>query len=285
MLILDSGCGWIPDAPIKFMYHIINLIKNLTPVILIIMGSLDFGKAVMSQKEDEIKKAQGAFIKKIIAGAAVFFTIVFARWIVKIVDNAGGNSGNAWSCVSFLLNGSYSADDKTYYDGPNKTTSTTTESYRSCYNKCMKIPDTTAQNKCLETCQIPTTGETNDQQTCINKCITDYTNGTYVPKYVNKGTIIAECKKAFDYDNGEYGKACQRLEDCVEGYNGNTPPCEEITSANLNGKCSSEYQDYQNYYNKYGSAYADDPTNACQQYADNYLKNNIEQICKNECMN
>lgn len=128
MYILDSGCGWIPDAPVKFMYHIINLIKNLTPVILIIMGSLDFGKAVMSQKEDDIKKAQGAFIKKVIAGAAVFFVIVFAKWVVKILDEAGGNTGNAFSCVSLLLNGKYSADDKSYYDGPNTTKENTTNS-------------------------------------------------------------------------------------------------------------------------------------------------------------
>ena len=148
MFILDSGCGWIPDPPIKFMYHIINLIKNLTPVILIIMGSLDFGKAVMSQKEDEIKKAQGAFIKKLIAGAAVFFVVVFARWMIKIIGNAGGDTGNAFNCVSLLLTGSYSSDDTTYYDGPNrKTTNPTTEyDWRTDVN--------TNKSKCFEECRL-----------------------------------------------------------------------------------------------------------------------------------
>ena len=137
MLFRSSGCGWIPDAPVKFMYHIINLIKNLTPVILIIMGSIDFAKAVISQKEDEIKKAQTAFIKKLIAGAAVFFVVVFARWIVDIVNNAGGNANNAFRCASLLLKGSYSADDKTYYDGSNilKKTTTTVTTNRPKYDK------------------------------------------------------------------------------------------------------------------------------------------------------
>lgn len=127
MYILGSGCGWIPDAPVKFMYHIINLIKNLTPVILIIMGSIDFAKAVISQKEDEIKKAQVAFIKKLIAGAAVFFVVVFARWVLTIIDNTGQvDTSNAFKCVSLLLKGSYSSDNKTYYDGPNITNKTTT---------------------------------------------------------------------------------------------------------------------------------------------------------------
>lgn len=137
MYILDSGCGWIPDAPVKFMYHIINLLKNLTPAILIIMGSLDFGKAIMSQKEDEIKKAQGSFIKKLIAGAAVFFVVVLARWIVDIVNNslkkAGENPTNAFNCVSLLLTGKYSADDKSYYDPPVQKPTQTTKDYN--YNQ------------------------------------------------------------------------------------------------------------------------------------------------------
>lgn len=134
MYILGSGCGWIPDAPVKFMYHIINLIKNLTPVILIIMGSLDFGKAVISQKEEEIKRAQVAFIKKLIAGAAVFFVIVFARWVLTIIDNTGqADTSDAFKCVSLLLKGSYEADDKTYYEGPDVTKKTTTTSNNQKY--------------------------------------------------------------------------------------------------------------------------------------------------------
>lgn len=131
MYILGSGCGWIPDAPIKFLSNIIDIIKILTPVVLIIMGVISFGKAIMSQKEDEIKKAQGSFIKKIISGAAVFFVIVFAEWVMNILSNAGATTNDAIRCVNTVLNGTYSADDKDYYNPGNSTTKATTEKTQS----------------------------------------------------------------------------------------------------------------------------------------------------------
>lgn len=251
MFILDSGCGWIPDPPIKFMYHIINLIKNLTPVILIIMGSLDFGKAVMSQKEDEIKKAQGAFIKKLIAGAAVFFVVVFAKWMVKIIDNAGGNTGNAFNCVSLLLTGSYSADDTTYYDGPNiKTTKSTT-----VFN--WKTTTKAPTQSCYE--------ENKDK---IEQCIKENTGNTAEQFYSYK-TYYDNCISDFQL-NGNFYEACIVYEDCMhsQGYNRNAL-CEEINYSSQYSACQSQYNNYQSYVNKYGqyTETYDTYNQQCNQYA------------------
>ena len=81
MLILDSGWGWIPNTTINFIANIIGIIKIFVPLLIIIMGSIDFAKAVMSQKEDEIKKSQTNFIQKLIAGVAVFFVMIFINKI------------------------------------------------------------------------------------------------------------------------------------------------------------------------------------------------------------
>lgn len=296
MFILDGGCGWIPDPPIKFMYHIINLIKNLTPVILIIMGSLDFGKAVMSQKEDEIKKAQGAFIKKVIAGAAVFFTIVFAKWIVRIVDNAGGDTGNAWSCVSLLLNGSYSAEDKTYYDGPTgNNTTTTKEAYRTCYDKCMQYSNATAQNECLKSCQIPTT--TNKRENCltvksseINACIQQNTGNT-AQQFYNYDSFYNSCIKSFQ-NQGDFYNACLALESCMQSKYSVNSLCEEMSYSEEYNGCKSQFESYNTYANKYGqySDILDEFNEKCNAYANEQVKNsqngivsndNIEAYCKN----
>lgn len=43
------------------------------PIILIVMGSIDLGKAVMSSDDKEIKGATGKLIKRAIAAVAVFF--------------------------------------------------------------------------------------------------------------------------------------------------------------------------------------------------------------------
>ena len=123
MYILNSGCGWIPAAPIKFVSNLIDIIKILTPVVLVIMGSLNFGKAVMAQNDDQIKKAQSGFIKKVIAGAAVFFVIVFIKWIAGILDKANvSGTDNAFSCLNALVNGTYVANDDSYYTPPEATT-------------------------------------------------------------------------------------------------------------------------------------------------------------------
>jgi uncharacterized BrkB/YihY/UPF0761 family membrane protein len=67
-------------APITgFIKQIMTLIGIAIPILLVIMGSLDLGKAVVAGKEDEIKKAQTTLVKRAIAGIAVFFlsTIVW----------------------------------------------------------------------------------------------------------------------------------------------------------------------------------------------------------------
>ena len=54
---------------------IITVAQVLVPVILVIFGVIDFVKALSSQKDDEIKKGQQTFIKRLIAAVIVFFVV------------------------------------------------------------------------------------------------------------------------------------------------------------------------------------------------------------------
>lgn len=59
MFLLDVTCmeGVVFNEKIpQIVSLLINLIKVGVPVLLIIFGMLDLGKAVVAQKEDEIKK-------------------------------------------------------------------------------------------------------------------------------------------------------------------------------------------------------------------------------------
>ena len=87
---------------------VVTLIKIGIPVLLIIFGMLDLGKAVMAQKEDEIKKSQQMFFKRILSAALVFFVVV----IVQLVFNIVAKDQNVWDCVSCFVNG-VAADHKT----------------------------------------------------------------------------------------------------------------------------------------------------------------------------
>ena len=219
MYILNGSCGWLPEGPVKFIAKIIEIIRNLTPVILIIMGSIDFAKAVMSQDDSQIKKAQGAFIKKIIAGIAVFFVIVIIQWIAKIINNADESTGagNASACLDALLNGNYKQDDKKYYKQPEYTG--TTKSFTTTTLTC-------------ETC-------IQKYATKIEKCINSFEEGAY---QMNE----AGYKKAYETCENDYtefkDQVSKYYDYCVDSNSGSAESCSSyktnietyINSYNLN---------------------------------------------------
>ena len=59
---------------VKFLhYGLLPIIQIGIPIILIVMGSVDLGKAVLSSDDKEIKGATTKLIKRAIAAVAVFF--------------------------------------------------------------------------------------------------------------------------------------------------------------------------------------------------------------------
>lgn len=101
MFILTS-CGEfnIPDQIVNIVSTVINLIKIAIPIILIIYGMLDLGKAVMAQKEDEIKQAQQLFVKRIIAAVLVFLIVAVVQLIMGLIGES-----DAWQCACEFMGG------------------------------------------------------------------------------------------------------------------------------------------------------------------------------------
>jgi hypothetical protein len=79
---------------------VILVIQVAVPVILIIFGMIDFAKAVMAQKEDDIKSGQKIFIKRLIAAALVFLVIIFVKLIIGWVAGEEG----VMACVDCFIN-------------------------------------------------------------------------------------------------------------------------------------------------------------------------------------
>jgi len=77
---------------------VINLIKIGVPIILVILGMLDMGKAVMSQKEDEIKKNQSLLIKRVIYAVVVFLVISIVQFAIGLV----ATDDNIVTCLKVL---------------------------------------------------------------------------------------------------------------------------------------------------------------------------------------
>lgn len=106
-----QGCeavipGVVIDTKIANTIHtIIVVIKIAVPILLVIFGMLDLGKAVIAQKEDEIKKGQQMFIKRAISAAIIFFVISVVQLLVSFV---AGDEG-IMNCASCFINGTDSA--------------------------------------------------------------------------------------------------------------------------------------------------------------------------------
>lgn len=97
--------GILLDAKIpQTVSTIINIIKIAVPILLVIFGMLDLFKGITSQKEDEIKKGQQLFIKRLISGALVFFVFLIVQLIVSFVAGDANENTNIMDCVNCFIN-------------------------------------------------------------------------------------------------------------------------------------------------------------------------------------
>lgn len=97
-LAVDCGTLWPLISLIK--NGIIPLIQVGIPIILIILGMLDLGKAVVASKEDEIKNAQKMLIKRAIYAVAIFFVVLIVQLVFGLLSSAGdeyGDQANNWT--------------------------------------------------------------------------------------------------------------------------------------------------------------------------------------------
>ena len=89
----DTTCGSdiiaIPGGIVRMLHNGYLLIKIGTPIVLILMGMLDFGRAVMGADESEIKKKKDRFIKRIISAVMVFLVLYIIEFILDILTSVG----------------------------------------------------------------------------------------------------------------------------------------------------------------------------------------------------
>lgn len=84
-------CDKLIDDDLKeIIDEILQYPRIIVPILVIVLGIMDFAKAVIASKEDEMKKAQATFIKRLIIGVAFFFIpaiVDVIMWLANIVWN------------------------------------------------------------------------------------------------------------------------------------------------------------------------------------------------------
>lgn len=105
MGVYNCGHGLLTDIPatiINLLHIFYNFLQFLVPIVIIILGTLDLLKAVASQKEDEIKKGQTTFFKRLVGAVLVFFVFAIIKLLVSVVSL---NSTGIIECVDCFLKG------------------------------------------------------------------------------------------------------------------------------------------------------------------------------------
>lgn len=86
-----QGCGIFGEKgnEADLAYYVqmgLNYFKFIAPILLILLGMLDFGKAIISNDADALKKAGINFSKRLIAAVILFLLPVIINFIMDMID-------------------------------------------------------------------------------------------------------------------------------------------------------------------------------------------------------
>ena len=83
-----------PNSISYLVNEILQYPRYLVPALLVVLTSIDFFKAVIAGKEEEMKKAQSTAIKRLIMGVLVFLVPVMVNIIMWVADIAWQGLGH-----------------------------------------------------------------------------------------------------------------------------------------------------------------------------------------------
>lgn len=74
------------DSVAWLLQKILNYMKILGPTITIILGSIDFTKAIITSDEESMKKSQKKFINRLLSALALFFVPLLVQIMLDLFD-------------------------------------------------------------------------------------------------------------------------------------------------------------------------------------------------------
>lgn len=102
--VSTTWCNGDDAASVQTLVSTVILIMQIAiPILLVVFGMLDLGKAVVASKEDEIKKGQQLFIKRLISAALVFLVIFVVKILLNVI--APDDQQTVWNCACKFISG------------------------------------------------------------------------------------------------------------------------------------------------------------------------------------
>lgn len=94
---LVNGCPKILLPAFKLIRKVLKPIVQIgIPILLIVMGTVDFGKAVASSDDKNIKEAGNKFLKRCIAAVVVFFVITIVSLLMGMLSKTSLGEQKEW---------------------------------------------------------------------------------------------------------------------------------------------------------------------------------------------
>lgn len=95
-------CGHLIDEDLKAVIQLVlKWVRIGAPILLIILMSVDFGQAVISQDQDAMKKATSKAIKRAVAAVALFFIPLLVSIMINWIDSSYFDK-NASNCEEVI---------------------------------------------------------------------------------------------------------------------------------------------------------------------------------------
>lgn len=85
---LKDSCGGLLPIFRIIRKGIFPIIWIGIPIILILMGTIDLGKAVISSDDKEIKASTGRLVKRIVYAVVIFFMVTIVGFVMDLVGTA-----------------------------------------------------------------------------------------------------------------------------------------------------------------------------------------------------
>ena len=92
----DAKCHGLKPLVAIVKRGILPIFQILIPIGLILMGTIDLGKAVIASDEKEIKEAQSKLIKRFIYAALVFLMFTLVSVLMRIIAESNEDESNLW---------------------------------------------------------------------------------------------------------------------------------------------------------------------------------------------
>lgn len=97
-----TGFCYNTSVVFQFIGYIVMILKILIPAILIVLGVVALGKAVISDDDKEIKTAVNSLIKKFITAVLIFFIPTIVSALFTIVNGFSDVEADYNVCIKCI---------------------------------------------------------------------------------------------------------------------------------------------------------------------------------------